>query len=144
MVRRLGSAPSLVSSIVGTFSICLRSSSNRIGFALVPNPNNYSFSIFFEMFMWNCRALLYQLVQYQLSLMYSMWRNLFSRLITYPQSRSGALYHLATPLISFGRLSFSLAWKWEFFPSSFSCNCNEASLEVQLVLGSRRNLRDNV
>ena len=27
-----------------------------------------------------------------------------------------------------------LGWKWEFFPSSFSCNCNEASLEVQLVL----------
>ena len=59
----------------------------------------------------------------------------------YPQSQSRALYHLATPLISFGRLSFSLAWKWEFFPSSLSCNCNEASLEVQLVLGSWWNLR---
>ena len=73
MVRRLGpaSCPSLVSSIMGTFSICLRSSSNRIGLALVPNPSSSGFSILFEMFVWNCHALPYHPVQYQWSLMYS-------------------------------------------------------------------------
>ena len=73
IVRQLGpaSCSSLVSSTVGTPSIWRWSSSCRIGLALVPNPSNSGFSILFEIFVWNCRALPYQPVQYQLSLMYS-------------------------------------------------------------------------
>ena len=73
IVHQLGpaSCPSLVSSTAGTPSIRWRSSSCRMGLALVPSPNNSSFSILFKIFVWNCRVLPYHPVQYQWSLIYS-------------------------------------------------------------------------